>query len=68
MKIFIMIITRIIELVILYFLCTWLFNSVSEPYNLWLIIALIVLYTGWFAVTLNNDIKEMKYGEGEPKM
>ena len=65
-KITLLALTRIVELIVLYFLGAWIWNNMGASYRVWVLVAVIGLYFYYAGVTLYNDYREMKYGAGEP--
>ncbi len=56
---------RLVEFAIVYVVCTWMWFNFPAPYDLWLVVLFIALYTGYFGVTIYNDYYELTRGEGE---
>ncbi len=65
-KAIILVITRIIEFSVLFFLNNWLWKNTGNSYGVVLIFGVVAVYGLYLGVTLSNDYHEFKYGAGEP--
>lgn len=62
------IISRIIELAVLAIGSYWLWNNLGEIMKVWVIAALLVMYTFYLGVTGKNDYIEYTKGAGVDRM
>jgi len=67
-KIIVLIITRLIELAIVGYGSYWLWTNMSNGLKPWVVFSLLLAYAFYLGVTLSNDYKEVRLGEGEPMM
>ncbi len=66
-KLISLIITRIIEFTVVVLVVRFLCEAADNPnIRVGLVMAIVVLYCVYLGVTVSNDYKELKYGEGEP--
>ena len=67
-KVVILVITRIIEFVVLALFSRWIWQAAADApgYRLFFLFSVIAAYCVYLGVTLSNDYKELKCGEGEP--
>ena len=60
-----LLLARIVEVIILYLLVNWIWQTFEPLYKIALMVAVFITYGIYFFVTLADDYHDYKYGEGE---
>jgi len=67
-KIAVIVLIHVMEIVILYFIGMWIWTTMAEPYRLWTLAAMFVIYAVYFVIGTINDYRYVKYYIPEPPM